>query len=233
MNTRYGDGRYLADNPTWHSEDSPWKAGKVAGLLNKHGLSPLTVAEIGCGAGQVLNSLSRALPGVESLHGYDLSPQAIELCRSIQNPRLRFFGEDMLSEEGIRFDAVLAIDVVEHIEDSASFLRSLRSKGRHVVFHIPLEINALSAVCGIPARSRKAYGHLHFFTRETALMALEEAGYRIIDSSYTAGAIELPLSSFSQALWLLPRMALGAIDKDLAQRLLGGWSLLVLAESAS
>jgi hypothetical protein len=57
MSDIYTDGRYQAENPAWHSEDSPWKAGKVAGLLTKHGLAPRTVAEIGCGAGQVLNNL--------------------------------------------------------------------------------------------------------------------------------------------------------------------------------
>lgn len=230
MSDIYSDGRYHADNPTWHVEDSPWKAEKVAALLAKHGLAPRTVAEIGCGAGQVLNSLSIALPGIESLHGYDLSPQAIKLCRSIQNPRLLFREKDMFLEEGAYFDAVMAIDVFEHVEDYPSFLRSLRAKGKHKIFHIPLEINALAAMCGTPSKSRRSFGHLHFFSRETALMALEDAGYKVVDAVYTAGAIELPQESFQQVLAFLPRMLLGAVNKDIAQRLLGGWSLLVLAE---
>jgi SAM-dependent methyltransferase len=230
MSDIYGDGRYMAANPAWHSEDSPWKAGKVAALLTKHGVAPRTVAEIGCGAGQVLNNLSMLLPGIQSLHGYDISPQAIELCRSIQNPRLEFHNKDLFVEDKSDFDAVLAIDVLEHVEDYFSFLRSLRLKGRFKVFHIPLEVNALSAICGTPATSRRTYGHLHFFTRETALMALAETGYKVVDAVYTAGAIELPQVSIRQALGLLPRLALGAISKDAAQRLLGGWSLLVLAE---
>jgi hypothetical protein len=61
-------------------------------------------------------------------------------------------------------------------------------------------------------------------------MALEETGYKIVDVIYTAGAIELRPESIRQALELLPRIVLGAINKDAAQRLLGGWSLLVLAE---
>lgn len=230
MSDRYSDGRYHADNPTWHAEDSPWKAAKVGALLTKHGLSPRSVAEIGCGAGQVLNNLSRVLPEAESLHGYDISPQAIKLCRSIQNPRLRFHEQDLLLEDGAYFDAILALDVFEHVEDCFSFLRSLRARGKYKIFHIPLEINALSAMCGAHARSRNSFGHLHFFSRETALMALEETGYQVVDAVLTAGAIELPQASFSQAAAFFPRMLLGAVNQDMAQRLLGGWSLLVLAE---
>jgi SAM-dependent methyltransferase len=230
MSDRYSDGRYRADNPTWHAEDSPWKAAKVAALLSKHGLAPRTVAEIGCGAGQVLNNLSTELPSIEFLHGYDISPQAIKLCGLIDNPRLRFHEKDLLLEEGAYFDAILAMDVFEHIEDCFSFLRSLRVRGKYKIFHIPLEINALSAICGVPAISRKSFGHLHFFSRETALMALEETGYKVIDAVFTAGAIELPQESFQQAAAFLPRRLLGAMNVDMAQRLLGGWSLLVLAE---
>lgn len=200
MSDIYRDGRYQAANPTWHAEDSPWKAVKVAALLTKHGLAPRTVAEIGCDAGQVLNGLTTALPGIESLHGYDLSPQALALCRSIQNPRLRFFEKDLLLEAGAYFDAVPAIDVFEHVEDYSSFLRALRTKGKHEILHVPLELNALAALCGTPAASRIAFGHLHFFSRETALMALEFAGYNAVDAVYTAGAVELPLESLSQGL---------------------------------
>lgn len=231
MSDRYADGRYQADNPTWHAEDSPWKARKIAALLELHGLRPASAVEVGCGAGQVLNALAQELPVIRELDGYDISPQAIALCRSIRNPRLRFHEKDLLAEPTPLFDVVLAIDVFEHVEDHRAFLRALRGKARHAVFHIPLELNALSTLTGGRARSRSLYGHLHFFSRETALRTLEEAGYKVIGWEYTAGAIELPLESPGQALLFWPRTLLAAVDKDAAQSLLGGWSLLVLAVS--
>ena len=230
MSALYSDGDYYANNPTWHIEDSSWKAKNIAALIAKNGLAPRTVVEIGCGAGQVLNGLSTAVPGIESLQGYDISPQAIELCQSIQNPRLAFHNKDFLAEDAVYFDAVLAIDVFEHVEDYFSFLRSLRTKGKYKIFHIPLEIIALSALRGLEARNRKSVGHIHLFSRETALMALEETGYKVIDAVYTSGALDLPQKSFKQALAFLPRKLLAAIHMGLAVRLLGGWSLLVLAE---
>ena len=60
MSSRYEDGRYAAANPTWHEEDSPWKAGRIASLLARHGLLPATmatVAEVGCGAAGAVGHL--------------------------------------------------------------------------------------------------------------------------------------------------------------------------------
>lgn len=31
----YEDGPYLANNPTWHEQDSPWKAVNIDELLKK------------------------------------------------------------------------------------------------------------------------------------------------------------------------------------------------------
>lgn len=230
MNNMYTDGSYLANNPNWHIEDSPWKAGLIAALIAKHKLRLDTIAEIGCGAGQILNQLSTLLPDVKSLHGYDVSPDAIKLCQSIQNPRLVFHQKNMLQEGEAHYDLLLAIDVIEHVEDYFSFLRAMRTKAKYKIFHIPLEITAQYALRGMEVSNRKSVGHLHLFSLETALITLEDTGYKVVDAAYTSGAIELPQKSFKQVLALLPRKLLSAINKDMAVRLLGGWSLLVLAE---
>jgi len=50
-------GNYLENNPTWHIEDSPWKAKQIFKMLNKNSINPKSIAEIGCGAGEILNQL--------------------------------------------------------------------------------------------------------------------------------------------------------------------------------
>ena len=59
---RYTDGSYLANNPTWHEEDSPWKAEHVRRMISKNNLALSTVSEVGCGAGGILAELSKQLP---------------------------------------------------------------------------------------------------------------------------------------------------------------------------
>lgn len=34
----YTDGSYLANNPSWHEEDSPWKARQIIRLLEANRL---------------------------------------------------------------------------------------------------------------------------------------------------------------------------------------------------
>ena len=233
MSSRYEDGRYAAANPTWHEEDSPWKAGRIAALLARHGLLPATVAtvaEVGCGAGGVLQALSATWgPGVRC-SGYEVSPEAFARCQGKATPQLQFHLADLTADEQTRFDLVLAIDVFEHVDDYLGFLRRLRGKGRHTVFHIPLDLSAQTVLRGTPLlTARHTVGHLHHFTQQTALATLRDAGYEVLDHQYTAGALDLPARHWKAALLKLPRRLLFALTPDLTVRALGGWSLLVLA----
>jgi hypothetical protein len=123
----------------------------------------------------------------------------------------------------------LAIDVFEHIEDYFGFLRALHKKGKYKIFHIPLEMSAQVILRGYPLmQSRQKLGHLHYFSKETALATLQDTGYQIVDYFYTTGGLDLPARSFKTFLAKLPRKILYTIDRDIAARLLGGFSLMVL-----
>src|SRR5207237_5565495 len=119
----------------------------------------------------------------------------------------------------------------EHVEDYFDFLRKLRPRARHKVFHIPLELSALAILRGRPLiEARCSVGHLHHFTRETALAALEDTGYRVLDHAYTSGRTDLPSSGWKTRLLKGPRRALHSISPYVAARPLGDYSLLVLAD---
>src|SRR3954447_10713433 len=77
----YSNAEYLASNPTWHVEDSPWKAQKIYEILRRNNLKPSRIAEIGCGAGEILVQLKVHLPE-SSFVGYEMSEQAFALARS-------------------------------------------------------------------------------------------------------------------------------------------------------
>ncbi|HVQ39324.1 MAG TPA: hypothetical protein VMS31_17425, partial [Pyrinomonadaceae bacterium] len=53
----YQTGEYVERNPTYHVEDSPWKAQHILSLMQKNALQPRTICEIGCGAGEILRQL--------------------------------------------------------------------------------------------------------------------------------------------------------------------------------
>jgi len=77
-------------------------------------------------------------------------------------------------------------------------------------------------------KRRDMYGHLHFFTKETALEALRDTGYEILDWFYTPRANSVGAAA-TQRLLKLPRKLLFALHEDVAARVLGEYSLLVLA----
>ena len=49
MHEMYVTDEYQQNNPTWHEEDSPWKARQIERMVKRNGLPTDRVAEIGCG----------------------------------------------------------------------------------------------------------------------------------------------------------------------------------------
>lgn len=231
MKNIYGNGEYLVSNPDWHIADSPWKAKQIINIIVKNCLNPSTICDVGCGAGEIINQLYGQLPSNTIFHGYEISPQAFELCQTRKKDRVFFFLKDLLKEHDVFFDLVLAIDVFEHIEDYFSFLRKLKDKAKHKIFHIPLDISVQSVIRKRAIMKwRETYGHIHYFTKDIALAALKDTGYEIIDYYYAPGSIELPNRNFKSSLLEFPRKLLFSISKDFTVRLMGGFSLMVLAK---
>ena len=229
----YFDGAYRARNPDWHSGDSPHKAQWILSLLNDHKLSPSTVCEVGCGAGEILVRLQSEMGPAIRFTGYDISPDAAAINHPKRNKNLQFLKADILISETERFDLLLLIDVFEHVEDYLSFLRKLRDRASRFVFHIPLDLHVSSLIRVGPLLDvRYSVGHLHYFTRETALAALADTGYRIVDERFMLGALESPQTGIRSRLARIHRRIAFKIAPVLAARWLGGFSLLVLAEPA-
>lgn len=231
MEQIYNDGTYFDNNPTWHEEDSPWKAKQIEKIIANNKLNPNKICEVGCGAGEVLNQLSKHYLG-KKFYGYEISPQAFELCKKKSKSNLTFLLLDLLLEENTEyFDIVMAIDVFEHVEDYFGFLRKLRDKAEYKIFHIPLDLSVQVVLRSSPIiKSRKSVGHIHYFTKETALETLRDTGYEIIDYFYTGGSFGLPNKGWKATFAKIFRNIAFAINKDLAVRTLGGYSLLVLAK---
>ena len=231
MNNIYKDGTYLKRNISWHEEDSPWKAKQIKRIINKNGLSLSTICEVGCGAGEILVQLSKLLGEDKEYFGYEISPQAFEICSKKKGNNISFFNGDLLEENNTQFDVVLAIDVLEHVEDYFGFLRALKSKGIYKIFHIPLDLSVQTILRSSPIiKGRQLVGHIHYFTKETALATLEDAGYEMIDFFYTGASLHLPNRGWKANLLKIPRKLMFSINKDMIVRILGGYSLLVLAK---
>src|SRR5437867_6076025 len=125
----------------------------------------------------------------------DISPQAIALSRARANERLVFSCEDLLSNATHQFDLLLCVDVFEHVEDYIGFLRRMRAKASRFIFHIPLDLLVQTVLrCRPTLRAREEVGHLHYLMKETALAALRDSDYHILDWQYTPSGLDRPKS---------------------------------------
>jgi hypothetical protein len=163
--------------------------------------------------------------------GYDISPDAADLWRSAPQTSVSYRLGDFTSSTET-YDLLLLIDVFEHVEDYMSFLRKLSKRARWFVFHIPLEMHVSAVLRERQLQARQQVGHLHYFSRATALATLEDTGYRVVKAEYTNLSQETHEGRRSlTTIANLARAAAQAISTDLAAKLLGGYSLLVLCRS--
>lgn len=225
MDCMYNDGSYLSKNPGWHEDHASWKASQILALLGDRGLSPASIVDIGCGTGGVLDAMAGVLKGTR-LVGYDLSPQAIKLVKRSHSVELRVGTPGDVHDH---YDLLLSLDVFEHVEDYIGFLRSLRPLAERFVFHIPLDMSAQSVARERPLLTvRSTVGHLHYFTRGTALASLETAGFEIMFDKLLFPH-NVPGRRVRTRIANIPRGLARQFKPQMSARVLGGSTLLVLA----
>jgi SAM-dependent methyltransferase len=229
----YENGTYSEINPTWHSEHSLWKAKQIAKSLSKYEIKPTKVAEIGCGAGGIILELSKLLES-SVFTGFDISPQAYEISKKLENERVKFVLGDFFSIQNEEYDLMICADVFEHVDDYLGFLRALSKSQKMTIFHIPLDLSVISSLLpGILIRTRNSVGHLHYFNKSTAEATLLDSGFKIIDSRITEGCLEFPEPGVVGRIFWTVRKVTFALSPKLAAQIFGGFSLMVLASSES
>lgn len=163
----------------------------------------LEIVEIGCGGAALLREL--ALQG-HNVTGVDPSPVSI---RASQRYNLKLVPDFFTSETEIGApDVVYHMDVLEHVENPISFLAAQHSKmkpGAKLVVSVPdatesLELGDLS-IC--------MHQHLQYFTRESLVSTVEQAGF-IVD--------DVTQSNFGGSLYLAAHASNGPLPHDTPSR---------------
>ena len=231
MASIYEDGTYLERNPAWHEQDAPWKVVQIRKMLARNGLLPQRVCDIGCGTGEVLRLLAESGPSTAAYIGYDISPQALEVAKTKENSCLGFRLGNMPSVADEPFDLITCMDVFEHVEDYFSFLRGVRAQAEFKVFHVPLDLSVQTVLRkGALLQRRTDLGHIHYFTKDIVLATLHDTGYELADYFYAHKFCEeKQIGLLNNVLKVTLRTAF-AVHEDLAARIIGCSSLMVLAK---
>jgi cyclopropane fatty-acyl-phospholipid synthase-like methyltransferase len=149
-------------------------ATMVAGVAGTP-ISQLNWLDFGCGAGNLLRHVSQS--GARA-YGYDLGAPARALCAA---KGLTLLDDAALREMAGTFDAVSAIEVIEHVTDPLSFLRYLVSLLRvgGVLYVQTGNWNFVRLVRDTPYIMPE--GHIHYFNPPTMRRLFETSGLREAD----------------------------------------------------
>ncbi|HEX3719592.1 MAG TPA: methyltransferase domain-containing protein [Verrucomicrobiae bacterium] len=138
------------------------------------------VIEIGSGIGQITNSL-RALPAVTQLQAVEPDPEFCALFRRTlpDQPLIEGTIEDL--PPGPNWNAILSINVLEHIRDDEGELRSyyklLQNQNGLLNLFVPARPE-------IYARIDKDFGHHRRYTKPELKRKLRDAGFEIVRLRY-------------------------------------------------
>lgn len=166
-------------NQIYYLEESYWwyksRRNLIKQLLSKR--RPLKILDIGCGTGKLMEELQ----AYGQIYGIDASPQAVNFCRrrhlrhvyQVTFPRRHHLNHH-------RFDVVICLDVLEHIKNDRLAIRTinqlLRPHGK-LILTVP-------AYPWLFSYWDKISGHHRRYSAPQLLSILNNAGFKIIKSSY-------------------------------------------------
>ncbi len=106
---------------------NPLRTGWIADRLGGRDLTGRTILDVGCGAGLAAEAFARMGATVT---GLDAAGAALDAARAHAAAGglaidYRQGGPEDLLAEGLRFDAVVALEVIEHVADRAQFCAAL------------------------------------------------------------------------------------------------------------
>lgn len=236
----YNSGQYASYNPTWGREDSKWKTSQIFKALPKgfieenFGATGIRVSEVGCGAGGMIGTFIETLKSsginVSEAVGFDISDKPLRMAREEWGD-IEFFNGQITGYEK-SFDISLLIDVVEHVPDPDQFVRDAAMRSKYLVLHIPLDVNLNFKVRNRYPWLVEHLGHIHYYNADSALAFLKRNKLSVMKYIYTPGFM-LPSSCvhLPAKLGYIPRLILSWISKPICAKVLGGYSLMVLAKS--
>ena len=169
--------------------------------------------DVGAGTGHLARSVRGKLPEIE-MHCVEESEN---LRGRLERQGLTVSKELDSISSNRSFDAVLLIEVIEHVADPVNFLNRLRkhlNPGGQIFLTTP---------CGElrnGSRATNAYDtpeHVQFFTEKSLRLAIQKAGFRdityeYIDALYPHGASVLSLAAFKRFAMKIARPILATFQ---------------------
>jgi SAM-dependent methyltransferase len=200
----YAPEYFEVEHQRWFANPNVGLFSAIAGTIPRGA----SVLDAGCGRGDFLRFVRSIRP--------DLALTGIDLSLNQDVSGIRFLQGDFLETPiDRRFDAVVSLQVIEHVADVRAFvgrLRALTTTNGTVTVSTVNESSLLYGLArignrlGMPLAFNRLYSrqHLHHFTTTSLRTLLEQWGLRIeFEMTHNAplAAIDIPVSSrFADAI---------------------------------
>ncbi len=223
---------YLQLHKDLHEADVDSKVGAIADILPKDGKIH-SILDVGCGSGKILIQLSQLL-STDKNTGIDISQKVIDVAKSNDsNKTVTWLATDVFSAALSKHDVVLAVDIVEHVQDEQIFLKRISQLGDLVVIKVPIEVNFVNRIVkslsgGIVnplSDTEVRYGHTHHYSVGGFLSLLAGSNLRVVKIEY------MHLPKRSRIFWEILRimfMPLWLISKKSYVNFNGGFLVVLL-----
>lgn len=165
------------------------------------------VAEVGCGSGLVLSYLSEVLH--RRIDGFELNLDALKLCPKVSGLLYIYDFLQRQSDYLEKYDLLIMMDVLEHIENEQEFLRAIRD---HITPQGYL-------IVGVPMRQHlyssydRAAGHHRRYDQNYLKSVVESSGFKVV-KSVQWGHVYLPLLVIRKLFLGSRRLSRGSIVKQ-------------------
>ena len=183
MEPSFYEDYYRHENNHWWFR---WRYDLVTGLVaSLKREDPFRILDAGCGTGQMTKRLEQLGQAV----GLDTAPEAITYARSRGVNRLVRGSITAPPFADGSFDCVLALDVIEHVDDDIGILTSLfqvMKPGGHLIITVPA-FQALWSEHDEINRHKRRYRGPHL------RRLIEEAGFTVDRVTYCNTALYLPV----------------------------------------
>lgn len=170
-----------------------------ASILRRHFARPGRVLDVGCAAGYFLQVMREEGWDVEGLEPSDaIRPQAVE---RLGQERVR---GGLLSAAGFApgsFDLVTLWDVIEHIPDFVTALREVRrllAPGGKLLVETQNVDSRAAKLLGKKWQHYKHAEHIYHFNPTTIAVALERAGFRVLENTPRLGGKYVSMGFLSE-----------------------------------
>ena len=232
MSNPYTDGSYLAKNPSWHTEDAPWKLAHILRALKQAHIQRISrVLDAGCGSGAIIKTWAAQAPQLQ-FTGWDISPLALALAAQNAPQNVQFVSGEIPPQQP--FDVALAIDVIEHIPSYETWFKQVAACAPVLVLHVPLDLSVRSFLFPqLLAREREMVGHIHFFTARSLKKFFKKQHCKILSAHYTNKYVERPpqLTRLKSRIGMfIRRQAHAWLPLSWVAFIIGGYSLMLVVQ---